>query len=53
MRKIIFNIVIVIVVLSCNSKNNSNHQKVKDINNVKKGKVLIIGKTDDLRSFTF
>ncbi|MEP1488879.1 MAG: thioredoxin-like domain-containing protein [Algibacter sp.] len=47
MRKIIFNIVIVIVLFSCNS----NHQKIKDINNVKKGKVLIIGKTDDLRPF--
>ncbi|WNH13678.1 TlpA family protein disulfide reductase [Thalassobellus suaedae] len=51
MRKIIFYIVLVIVVFSCNSKNNSNHKKIKDINNVKKGKVLIIGKTDDLRPF--
>lgn len=54
MRKIIFYIVlVVIVVFSCNNKNNNNHQKIKDINNVKKGKVLIIGKTDDLRPFNY
>lgn len=51
MRKKIFIIVIVIAVLSCNSKSNNNHQKIKDTNIVKKGKVLIIGKTDDLRPF--
>ena len=51
MRKIIFYIVIVIVVFSCNNKSNSNHQKIKDTNIVKKGRVLIIGKTDDLRPF--
>ncbi|MCC1483413.1 TlpA family protein disulfide reductase [Winogradskyella immobilis] len=51
MRKIIFNIVIVIVVFSCNSKSNSNYQKIKDIDNVKKGKVLFIGKADDLEAF--
>lgn len=50
MRKIIFNIVIVIVVFSCNNKSNSNHQKIKDIDNVKKGKVLFIGKVDDLEA---
>jgi thiol-disulfide isomerase/thioredoxin len=51
MRKIIFNIVIVIVVFCCSNKSDGNHQNIKDIVNVKKGKVLFIGKTDDLEAF--
>ena len=54
MRKKIFNIIIIIV-FSCNHQNktNTDYQKIKGTSNVKLGKALIIGKTDDLRAFEY